>query len=165
MCFLALRQCSRSHRAKGFLSLKSGLAQCCGLLFVLIGAALLFLTPSETPLDTRGWKMSDFLEHLKYRGLELHVVPAAEQGRCDNVYLTEDPNATWASMQCKSMTLERIHQWHGVVSVEHTYPWIDRGHELAQWASYGCRIGDFILFGDAQILQRIREACSQQRGR
>jgi len=55
--------------------------------------------------------------------------------------------------------VERIHQWRGTVWVGRTYPWIDVPQELYHSGKNGCRIGDFILFGDERLLKRIEEVC------
>jgi len=165
MSFLSPRECSRSHRAKGSLELRCGLALCCSLLAVLLGAALLFPSPSEKPLDTRGWKLTDFLEHLNGCGLQLRVAPGRQNdGPYDELYLTENPDATWDSLSRKPKTTKHIHLWHGSVCVWPVHPCSDVEWQLAEWGLHGCRIGDFLLFGDAQILQRIQEACRQQSG-
>jgi hypothetical protein len=150
----------RSNRVKGFLKLQWSLSLCCALLVALVLACHLCRFRSDKRLDTQGWQMTDFLEHLKKRGVQLHVVPAAKHGALSKgVYLTEDPDATRASLECKPKAVERIHQWRGTVWVGRAYPWDDVGVVLAQWREYGCRIGDFMLFGDDQLLRRIQEAC------
>jgi hypothetical protein len=104
--------------------------------------------------------MTDFLEHLQERGVQLHLVPATERGRLsEGVYLTEDPDATRASLDCKLKAVERIHEWRGTVWVGRASSWFDVEELLAEWGEYGCRIGDFILFGDELLLRRIQEAC------
>jgi hypothetical protein len=150
----------RSSRVKGFLSLRWSLWLCCALLVVLVLACHLCRFRSDKRLDTQGWQMTDFLEHLQERGVQLHVVPATEPGRLsEGVYLTEDPDVTRASLQCKATAVERIHQWRGTVWVGRVYPWFDVEEVLAGWGEYGCRIGDFMLFGDELLLRRIQEAC------
>jgi hypothetical protein len=150
----------RSNRVKGFLTLNRGLSLCCALLVALVLANYLCRSRAGNRLDTRGWQMTDFLEHLQKRGVQLHVVPATKQGRLsEGVYLTEDPDATRASMQCRIKVVERIHEWHGAVWVGRAVPWLNMEAALARWGEYGCRIGDFLLFGDERLLRRIQEAC------
>ena len=152
----------RANRVKGFLKLQWSLLLCCALLVVLVLVCHLCRFRSDNRLDNRGWQMTDFLEHLQKRGVQLHVVPTTEHGRLsESVYLTEDPDATWASVQCKcrAKLVERIHEWRGTVWVGRAYSWFDVEAELARWGEYGCRIGDFLLFGDEWLLRRIQEAC------
>jgi hypothetical protein len=150
----------RSSRVKGFLSLRWSLLLFCALLVVLVLACYLCRFRSDKRLDTQGGQMTDFLEHLQERGVHLHVVPAAEDRRLSKgVYLTEDPDATRASMECKMKAVECIHQWRGTVWVGRAGTWFDVVEALAEWGEYGCRIGDFMLFGDKLLLRRIQEAC------
>jgi hypothetical protein len=150
----------RCDRVKGVLNLNTSLSLCCALLVVLVLACHLCRFRCDNRLDTQGWQMTDFLEHLQKRGVRLHVVPATEHGGLsDGIYLTEDPDATWASVQRRMKAVERIHEWRGTVWVGRAYSWFDVEAVLARWGEYGCRIGDFLLFGDERLLRRIQEAC------
>jgi hypothetical protein len=150
----------RANRVKGFLKLQWSLSLCCALLVVLVLACHLCRVRSDKRLDTQGWQMTDFLEHLQKHGVQLHVVPAAEDGALSSgVYLTEEPDATRASMECKPKAVECIHQWRGTVWVGRAHLWFNAEDHITQWHEYGCRIGDFILFGDELLLRRIQEAC------
>jgi hypothetical protein len=150
----------RSNRVKGFLNIQWSLALCCALVVVLVLLCHLCRFQCGNRLDTQGWQMSDFVEHLQKRGVQLHAVPATEQGLpSEGVYLTEDPAATRSSMERKMKAVECIHEWRGTVWVGRACPWFDGDELLAQWGEYGCRIGNFILFGDEQLLRSIQEAC------
>ena len=150
----------RCDRVTGFLTLNRGLSLCCALLVVLVLVCHLCRFRSDNRLDNRGWQMTDFLEHLQKRGVQLHVVPTTEHGRLsESVYLTEDPDATRASLDCKLKAVERIHEWRGTVWVGRASSWFDAEAALARWGEYGSRIGDFLLFGDERLLRRIQETC------
>ena len=150
----------RANRVKGFLKLQWSLSLCCALLVVLVLACHLCRVRSDKRLDTQGWQMTDFLDHLQKRGVQLHVVPAAEDGALSSgVYLTEEPDATRASMECKPKAVECIHQWRGTVWVEHVLFEPHAEMALAEWGAYGGRVGNFILFGDDRILRLIQNAC------
>lgn len=160
MRFVFLRRFSWSHRAAGFLSHRWGLALGCGLLAVLLLTPLLCRCPAGERLDTRGWGPDELLDHLNRSGVQLRVVPAEQNGGpCDSLYLTEDPAATWNSLVHQMVTVERIHQWQGSVWVGRARHYIDVEDLLAQWGKHGCRIGDFLLFGDERVLRRIQEVC------
>jgi hypothetical protein len=138
----------------------------CSLLTVLLAALLLVPLPSEHPLNAEGQTLTDFAEHVRQRGVQLHVVPGARQGGPNyQGLLTEDPDATWASLQSKVRAVECIHQWRGTVWVEYVHFELHAETALAAWGPYGGRIGDFILFGDERLLRQIQEACRSPRGR
>jgi len=160
MSFLR-HQPSCSPRRCGFLSQKCCVGLWCSAVALLLLASLYLTFRSDQALDSSGWKLSDLLAHLRKRGVQLHVVPAAENPRSfkQAVYLTEDPSASWLSMQAKLRVVERAHQWHGTVWVGKTDHSMEEDEELARWGEYGCRIGDFYFFGDRRVLRRIQEAC------
>jgi hypothetical protein len=103
--------------------------------------------------------MSDFLEHLQQQGATLHVVPAAKFGGVEcGVFLTEDSNVSWDTVQSKRGVVANIADWRGMVRVNAVNYRSAAGADdlLNQWGEYGCRIGDFLLFGDAELLRRIQ---------
>src|SRR5262249_46086293 len=142
-------------RPDGFLNAKAVLALCCGLLGALLLAHLASRSGRDKPLDTRWWKLSDFVAHLERHGLQLHAVPAIKDGPLlGSAYLTEDPGATWDSVHSKVRAVERIDQWRGTVWVGHGFfSAEDEEGILVGWGGNGCRIGDFLLFGDERLLR------------
>jgi hypothetical protein len=137
-----------------------GAALGCGLLAVLL-ARVPARPPPERPPHTEASNLSEFVEQLRQRGVQLYVVSGARHGRGpnDHVYLTEDPAATWDSLAAKARLVERLHQWRGTVCVE--YPRTGLTEEVAvdQWGAIGGRIGPFVLFGDDRVLRRSEDAC------
>ena len=163
MSYLSPQSQSSFDRARGALKPRWGVALCYGVLAVLLLAHLRFRPRAEQPFDTPGWTLSDFLEHLRQEGVQLYLVPSAQDGRPGAAaYLTEDPAATWDSLHHKARMVERINRWQGTVFVERVGDYYSDSaveHDLAKWGPYGRRIGDFVLFGDERLLQRIQEAC------
>jgi hypothetical protein len=143
------------------------LALCCGLLAALLLTVLLFPFRPEEEFDPPGGGLADFVAHLQQRGVRLRVIWGKKVGDLgEHVYLTEDPEATWASLQGKPRLVARIHQWHGTAWVGRLPPGMDEEDDIvAQEGPYGCRVGPFVLFGDDRILRQIQEACRQQIGR
>jgi hypothetical protein len=133
----------------------------CGLLAVLL-APLLSRALSERPPHTGAADLAEFAEQLRQRGVELHAIPAGrdqQAGPGYHVYLTEDPAATWLSMQAKARSVECLHEWRGTVCVEHPVPGVTVEEGQADWGGSGRRIGKFLLFGDERLLRRIEQAC------
>src|SRR5262245_59203914 len=86
-------------RAAGLLDSRCAGALCATLLALLLLSHLLGRPPAEQPLDAAGWTGAQLLDHLQRRGVQLRVVRGASHGGpCDNVFLTEDPEATWATL-------------------------------------------------------------------
>jgi hypothetical protein len=128
----------------------------------LVAALLLSRLPCQSPagepIDTRGWTLTDFAEHLRRHGAQLHMVPGMRDGSCGNdLYLTEDPDVTWLTIQPKPRIVERINEWRGTVRVWYVEPHLEE--PVDEWGLYGCRIGQFLLFGDERIIRRIQDVC------
>src|SRR5262245_38146481 len=101
---------------------RTGTLLCGSLLAVLLAYLLLARPRSEPQLSAEGLTLADFVEHVRQRGVHLHVVPGARQGGPNyQGYLTEDPGATWASLQSKVRAVEHIDQWRGTLWVEHVH--------------------------------------------
>jgi hypothetical protein len=150
------------HRIKGSLKPKAGLVLRLGLLATLPLAVVLFRFLSPIALDTQGWSVADFVEHLDERGVNLRVIPG--DGPCNHAYLTEDPALTWEAMQEKMTDPQYIAQWRGTVWVTYDFLGSYGDNHLSQWGKNSCQIGNFVLFGDERLLRRIEEACCSRRG-
>jgi hypothetical protein len=117
--------------------------------------------PAERPPHTEAANLTEFGEQLRRRGVHLYVVAGARHGRGPDhqVYLTEDPTATWDALASQVKLVERIHQWRGTVCVESPLTGPIEDVAVDHWGVNGRRIGNFVLFGDERILRRIEDAC------
>jgi hypothetical protein len=86
------------------------------------------------------------------------VIPERRAGSCNGAFLTEDPDETWASFQLKPKIVDYLGRWRGSVWVERVNPFTDTEGLLWQWGGCGCRMGNFLLFGDERVIGRIRKA-------
>jgi hypothetical protein len=120
----------------------------------------------SSPVDTRGWGLREFVAHLDAGGLPLRVVASRADGKwADNVYLTADPDADWHTFQLKNQSPERLSQWWGAVWLHRIGPATVPESRLAAWEGRGCRIDDFLLFGDPTLIERIVKLFPGQRMR
>ena len=124
------------------------------LLALALSAALQDSSRQEAPAP--GWRMAEFIDHLDAQAIHLRVI--TDGPCCNAAFLTEDPDETWSSCQTKPKVVERIGQWRGSIWVQRVDRYTDNETLLWQWGEYGCRIGNFLLFGDKQIIDRIRRA-------
>jgi hypothetical protein len=130
---------------------------CLCLLALALSAALWRSSRHEVPAP--GWRLAEFIDHLHAQGIHLRVITDRPDGPCCNAaVLTEDPDETWSSCQKKPKVVERIGRWRGSIWVQRIDCSTDTESLLWQWGEYGCRIGNFLLFGDKQIIDRIRRA-------
>jgi hypothetical protein len=126
-----------------------------GLLALAAGlGGFLWLLAPRAPVDPTGWSLTDLVQHLERRGLPLRVVPARRDGRWGNdIYLTQEPSLTWVDFQRKGKSADLAHQWRGSVWVRRLG---DGNWPVPEWGPHGCRIGGFLFFGDAQLIDRIK---------
>src|SRR5262249_38240586 len=91
--------------------------------------------------------------------VQVNVVPTCKSGGSGNsIFLSEDPAQTWDSFQVKRRNLQHIGEWQGAAWVEHLQP-----EDYIEWyvdggGRNGCRIGDFVVFGDDHLIDRILRA-------
>jgi hypothetical protein len=128
---------------------------CLGLLALALFAAL--WPSSRQAVPAPGWGLAEFIDHLRAQGIHFRVIPDRPDGSlCSKAFLTEDPDETWSSCQKKPKLVERIGQWRGSIWVQRVDRDTDTESLLWLWGEYGCRIGNFLLFGDKQIIDRVR---------
>jgi hypothetical protein len=131
-----------------------------GLLAVLLLTELLDRFQPEASFNTNGWALTDFLEHLNQHGVHLRAVwNCTDRGVFDDVYLTEDLEATRDAMQRKVLQVQCLDQWHGTVRVGYAVSESTVDYDLVSWGENGCKIGRFLLFGDERLVRQIQEAC------
>jgi hypothetical protein len=129
------------------------------VLWCAVTAGLLCWAWCRQPPDTAGWTLTDFTEHALRRGVPLRAIPGSQHaGPYYDGYLTEDPDATWRSLQLKPKTAEHAHLWRGTVWVGQRLCDEDAADTLAHWGGHGGRVGTFLIFGDEWLIRRIRDA-------
>src|SRR5262245_36795586 len=129
---------------------------CLCLLALALPTALRPSPRQEVPAP--GWRLAEFIGHLDAQGIRLRVIPERPAGSCHGAFLTEDPGETWASFQLKPKIADCLGRGRGSVWVECVNPAADAEGLLWQWGGCGCRIGNFLLFGDERVIGRIRGA-------
>jgi hypothetical protein len=114
---------------------------------------------SRHQVPAPGWRLAELIDHVHAQGIHLRELTDRPDGACCNeAFLTEDPDETWWSCQVKPKVVERVGRWRGSIWVRRIDGFTDSEGLPWQWGEYGCRIGNFLLFGDKQILDRIRRA-------
>jgi hypothetical protein len=104
------------------------------------------------PIDTGDWGLADFVDRLHAVGLQVKVIPSRQDGEwVDNIYLSEEPDATWHCFQLKNRNVECIEQWQGAAWVKRVRLEADTRCLLSQWESSGCpgRATDLTGFPEA----------------
>jgi hypothetical protein len=124
-------------------------------LFLILGIILQSSSRAE-PVDTSGWDLAQFIRFVHAGGLKVSVVPARQDGSLGNcAYVTEEPAADWLAFQMKTRSLTCIDQWQGTVWIEALPPGGVIEWNVEEWGANGFAIGRFVLFGDANLIDRI----------
>ena len=110
-------------------------------------------------IETSDWSLPQFVDHLTAQGLTLNVVTTHKSGSWSNsIYLTTDTSATWDGLQQKMRSVDRIDQWQGVVLVERIIKKPGPQWDVREWGENGLQLDRFVLFGDADLIKRIRQS-------
>ena len=105
--------------------------------------------------------LAELADLLRQSEPSLYVVPMTDHDPEAGLYLCERPRPRERLQQLRRLP-ESADRWRGVVYCE----WNRRlgeieEDELGRWGDYGLRIGPFVLFGDPNLLGRIRRAIPQ----
>jgi hypothetical protein len=131
----------------------------CALHFARTDPAPLSPAVVAAPAD---WKVADLVAHLGGRGLGLHAVPAPAWGDVeDGVYLCASPRER-GDLQKLPRLARLAGRWQGVVFCQREGTGAPlTPDDLASWGEHGMVAGSFVLFGDPQLLARVRAALEE----
>lgn len=115
--------------------------------------------PGRQPVSPPG-TLTELSERLSRCMPSLHVVPQfPDRPECP-IWVCTRPQTreqVWGLVRAT----ELAEQWQGIVFCERMGPaWVvDAEDEFIRenWGKYGMRIGPFVLFGDPELLQRLRD--------
>jgi hypothetical protein len=137
------------------------------LLPVFLATALLIVSigerkqeaaaPSGPPDD---WDLPQLIAYLNSKGLGLHAVPTMRDSSIrDNVYLTTKVQP-WDAFVRLTKDPTQIDRWKGTVYCERSPLWDHEGDPLLKASDCSLVIGPFFLFGDPELVGRVRDAFS-----
>lgn len=113
-------------------------------------------TPALQPIDA--WDIPELAVYLKSRGMEVQLWAVPKSGPLSHsAYLTVTAKQ-WRDLNILSKDRRRIQEWRGTLYCERI------GHSdatplLEQWGEDHClTAGPFLLYGDAELLHRVRAA-------
>jgi hypothetical protein len=113
---------------------------------------------AATPLDS--WDMAQLVAHLNGKGLGLRAVSTLNGGSTDPKAFLTTTDKGWEELTLLFRDPSRIDQWRGTLLCERgpAVDWAD----LARQGGDCCQeFGPFLLFGDRELLGRVRAALSE----
>jgi hypothetical protein len=115
------------------------------------------------PPPLEGWDVPRLLAHLRASGLDLRAVPTDRDGQAarDRAFLTT-ADRPWEELNALLATPEQVGRWRGTVFCERLHQPGSRDEALRHWGGCGLRAGPFVLFGDPDLLDRVRAALAPE---
>jgi hypothetical protein len=107
------------------------------------------------------WKFEDIAWHLRRNGLELRVVPTPPNNPLwVSAYLTTT-NKSVEQLSILPAEPERIADWNGTVNCRLSISGAAGDSPASNWGDCWMRVGPFLLFGDRDLMARIRNTLRQ----
>jgi hypothetical protein len=111
--------------------------------------------PSARSLDD--WELSELVEHLNVRGLNVHLRSTQENGAIAQTAFLTLTDRNWRSLNALKKDKKCIHEWRGVLFCERVGE-SDTAHFADQWGDQCLTVGPFLFYGDVELLHRVRSA-------
>jgi hypothetical protein len=119
--------------------------------------------PATASAGFADWDVQRLGRELNDRGLQLHVVAAAEGGAVrNNAYFSQD-DRTWKELTVLLKSVKRAGDWRGVVYCEKVTQPGSRDLQMDAWGENARMEGPFLFFGDRELLSRIHEALTGEK--
>jgi hypothetical protein len=136
-------------------------------LAALLGGALLAVAlwqrpdgPAPPDRALNDWDIPQLVSYLNGNGLGLRLVPAQKGGAsCQEAFLTTT-DREWIDLNELPKIHERMHDWQGTLYCQRNAGGYDLSGQMDYWGDCCLAAGPFLLFGDRELLARVRAALS-----
>jgi hypothetical protein len=113
--------------------------------------------PALPPDD---WHIPQLVSHLNREGLGLRVVSTQRDGAAGpNAFLTTT-DKEWIDLTVLPKDRQQIDRWRGTLYCERFPSEVMRSDQACLWGDCCLVAGPFLLYGDRQLLARVRAALS-----
>jgi hypothetical protein len=112
--------------------------------------------PPGVPLED--WDIPRLLAHLNGEGLRLRVVATQHNGATQHTAFLTTTDKAWAELNRLTRDEKRIDEWRGTLHCERGPGRDDWASLTGQWGERCLVVGPFLLYGDRQLLARVRAA-------
>jgi hypothetical protein len=136
-----------------------------GLFFAAVAAMSLLAVsirkdgvgPSAASRPIRDWDIAELAVFLNRKGVEVQLWTVPKNGPLNySAYLTSTVKE-WRDLNVLNKDPSRIQEWRGTLYCERIGE-SDVSHLLDQWDDRCLVVGPFLLYGDAELLKRVRIA-------
>lgn len=112
-------------------------------------------SPSSRPLDE--WDIPELAIHLNRMGVEVRLRAVPKNGHFSRSAFLTATSKEWRDLNTLSKDPRRIQDWRGTIYCERIGE-RDPSYLLKQWGEPCLAVGPFLFYGDADILDRVRDA-------
>jgi hypothetical protein len=113
--------------------------------------------PPTSMRPFKDWDIPELAIHLNRMGVEVRLRAVPKNGQPNySAYLTATAKE-WRDLNELSKDPQRIQEWRGTIYCERVGV-SDPSHLLEQWGEHCMAVGPFLFYGDAELLERVRDA-------
>ena len=115
------------------------------------------VSPAASSRPIRDWDITELAVHLNRKGVEVQLWAVPQSGPLNHsAYLTSTVKE-WRDLNALNKDPRRIQEWRGTLYCERMGE-RDATQLLEQWGDRCLIVGPFLLYGDAELLERVRIA-------
>ena len=116
--------------------------------------------PAAGSRPIHDWDIPELAVHLNRKGVEVQLWTVPKNGPLNySAYLTSTVKE-WRDLNALNKDPGRIQEWRGTLYCERIGE-SEASHLLEQWGDRCLIVGPFLLYGDAELLQRVRIALAE----
>jgi hypothetical protein len=112
----------------------------------------------EAPLPLDDWDIPQFVAYLNGKGLGLRLVSTLKNGRIGQSAFLTTRDLEWMDLNPLSKAPKHIDQWRGTLYCERGVSEPNWSRLTGQWGDRWLAVGPFLLYGDRELLARVRAA-------
>lgn len=134
-------------------------------LLVLLAAALLAAavgqrkrTYTEAPPALDDWDIPQFVASLNGKGLGLRLVSTQKNGLIGQTAFLTSTDKEWIDLNPLPKVPKHITRWQGTLYCERGVREPNWSKLTGQWGDCWLAVGPFLLYGDRELLARVRAA-------
>jgi hypothetical protein len=134
-------------------------------LLVLLAGALLATAVGqrkggspEAPLPLEDWDIPQLVTYLNGKGLGLRVVSTLQNGLIGQSAFLTTTDKEWIDLNPLTKAPKHIDRWRGTLYCERGVREPNWSRLTGQWGDRWLAVGPFLLYGDRELLARVRAA-------
>ncbi len=110
--------------------------------------------PSLPSIDD--WSIVELVAHLNRMGVDVRLRSTQEAGILGPTVFLTTIDKSWPKLNALNKDAKRLDRWRGVLYCERMSSNSMPANHL--WPDRGLKIGPFLFYGDAELLERVRSA-------